>query len=137
MWVNNAIEDKCIIGARTFSEVFTCIDASYAVNDNTISHTGGDILMGYGIIHGKSSKQKINVNISTEAELVGISVYIQYNLWLKIFLKEQGYEIKDNVVFQDNKSSILMEKNGRNSCMGKFRYINVRYFFRERQNQIK
>ena len=56
--------------------VFTCNDALYAVHDNMRSHTGGAISMGYGIIHGKSSKQKLNVKSSTEAELVGMSEYI-------------------------------------------------------------
>jgi len=41
----------------------------------------------------------------------------------------QGYEIKDNVVYQDNKSAILMEINGRNSCTGNSRHINIRYFW--------
>ena len=42
---------------------------------------------------------------------------------------EQGYKIKDNILYQDNKSTILMLKNGRNSCTGNSRHINVRYFF--------
>ena len=46
-----------------------------------------------------------------------------------MFLEAQGYGIKENVVYQDNKSAILMEKNGRNSCTGNSRHINVRYFF--------
>ena len=62
-------------------------------------------------------------------ELVDTSEYNTYNLWLKVLLKEHRYEIKDNVVFQDNKSAILTDKNGRNSCIGKSRDINVRYFF--------
>ena len=71
-----------------FSEVFTWIDALYDVHDNTRSHTGGAISIVYGIIHGKLSKQNINVQSSTEAELVGMSEYITYNLWLIMFLKE-------------------------------------------------
>ena len=55
--------------------------------------------------------------------------YVPYNLWMLMFLEAQGYGIKDNVVYQDNKSAILMEKNGRNSCTGNSRHINVRYFF--------
>jgi len=40
----------------------------------------------------------------------------------------QGNEIKGNVVYQDNKSAILMEINGRNFCTGNSRHINIRYF---------
>ena len=32
-------------------------------------------------------------------------------------------------MFQDNTSALKMEKNGRNSCTGNSRHINVRYFF--------
>ena len=46
-----------------------------------------------------------------------------------MFLEEQGYGIKNNVIYQDNQSAILMEKNGRNSCTGNSRHINIRYFF--------
>ena len=42
---------------------------------------------------------------------------------------EQGYEIEKNVLFQDNKSAILMEMNGRNSCTGNSSYINIRYIW--------
>ena len=34
-----------------------------------------------------------------------------------------------NVVFQDNKSVILVEKDKKVFCTGNYRYINVRYFF--------
>src|SRR5210317_1195795 len=47
------------------------IDASYAVHNDLRSHTGGNFTMGKGTIYGKSSKQKLNVKSSTEAELVG------------------------------------------------------------------
>ena len=60
---------------------------------------------------------------------MGVSEYIPYNIWIVMFLKEQGYEIKDNVIYQDNKSAMLMEQNGRNSCTGNSRHINIRYFF--------
>ena len=62
-----------VIGERNCSEVFTWIDASYDVYDNTRSHIGGAISIRYGIIHGKSPKQKINVKSSTGAEMVGMS----------------------------------------------------------------
>ena len=84
--------------------------------------------MGYGILYGKSSKQKINVKSSTESELVGTCKYIPYNIWLVMFLAVQGYEMKNNTVYQDNMSIIKMLKNGRNSCTGNSIHINVRFF---------
>ena len=45
-----------------------------------------------------------------------------------MFLGEQGYPIKDNVLYEDNQRKIRMLKNGRNVCTGKSRHVNVRYF---------
>ena len=64
------IKDKIIIGAKALTDLYTWIDAAYAVHNNMRGHTGGSILMGYKILHGKSSKQKINVKSYTESELV-------------------------------------------------------------------
>ena len=41
----------------------------------------------------------------------------------------QGYYIKQNVLLQDNQSAINMEENGKKSCTGNYRHINIRYFF--------
>ena len=45
------------------------------------------------------------------------------------FLHEQGYDIKDNVLFQNNQSSIKMETNGRRSCTGNSRHVNIKHYF--------
>ena len=62
---------------------------------------------GYGLVHDKSSIQCLNVKSSIEDELVGVSEYIPYILWLMIFLNSQGYGITDNVIYQDNNSAIF------------------------------
>ena len=128
-WLKCTKVDVRIIGTQSLTDVFTWIDAAYAVHDNMQSHMGGAISMGYDIIAGKSAMEKLNVKSSTEAELVGMSEYLPYNIWLLMFLRAQGYGIVNNTVYQDNKSAILMEQNGRNSCTGNSRHINVRYFF--------
>ena len=33
-------------------------------------------------------------------------------MWTKLFLEEQGCKINRNIVYQDNKSSILLMKDG-------------------------
>ena len=85
--------------------------------------------LGLGVLHGKSTKQKLNVKSSTEAELVGVSNYLPYNIWLLMFLSEQGYAITGNTLYQDNQSTILVPKNGRNSCTDNSRHVDIRYFF--------
>ena len=89
-------------------DFYTWVDASYAVHEDMRSQTGGVMSFGHGILHHKASVQKLNIKSSTEAELVGTSEYVPYNIWMKKNLHEQGYDIKDNVLFQDNQSSIKM-----------------------------
>ena len=122
-------DDLRVIGCDNLESVYTWIDAAYAVHPNMRSQTGGTISMGWGSIHSKSSKQKLNTKSSTESELVGMSDYLPYNIWWVNFLNEQGYAIKNNTIFQDNQSAIRMERNGRNSCTGNSRHIDFRYFF--------
>ena len=109
--------------------MYSFVDSSYAVHDNMRSHTGGLVSFGIGAAHTRSTTSKINVKSATESELVSASEYLPYTLWFKHFMEEQGYKIKDNVLYQDNKSAILMEINGRNSCTGNSRHINIRYFW--------
>jgi hypothetical protein len=42
-------------------------------------------------------------------------------------MKTQGYGIKDNDLFQDNKSSIVLEKKGKASSSKRTKHINIRY----------
>ena len=93
------------------------------------SQTGGAISLGWGIIHEKSAIQKLNTKSSTESEVVGFSDYLPHNIQIKNFLQYQGYHIKNNVLYQDNQSAIRMKENGRNSCTGNSRHIDIRYFF--------
>jgi hypothetical protein len=44
-------------------------------------------------------------------------------------MKAQGYNVQDNILFQDNRSSILLEKNGKASSIKRTKHINIRYFF--------
>jgi hypothetical protein len=44
-------------------------------------------------------------------------------------MKAQGYGVKDNVMFQDNTSSILLEKKGKASSSKRTKHINIQYLF--------
>jgi hypothetical protein len=50
-------------------------------------------------------------------------------LWTRCFLEAQGYGTKESIVYQDNQSSILLERNGRASSSKRTRHVNIRYFF--------
>ena len=129
-FLKNTINDVRIIGATLVEDLYTCIDAAYGVHDSNMkSHTGGAMSLGLGTEHQKSSKQKLNMKSSTEAKLVGASDYVPYNVWMKNFLCDKGYKLTKNILFQDNESTAKMRKNGRKSCIGNSRYVNIRYFF--------
>mmetsp|Transcript_26947 Transcript_26947/g.39877 ORF Transcript_26947/g.39877 Transcript_26947/m.39877 type:complete len:422 (-) Transcript_26947:45-1310(-) len=128
-FIKRTINDKRIIGGDGLQDLLTWVDAAYAVHVNMHSHTGGCMSFGLGTLHARSSKQKLNTKSSTEAELVGVSDYLPYNIWIIIFLKEQGYTLRKNTLKQDNQSAIRMECNGQNSCTGNSRHVNIRYFF--------
>ena len=76
------------------------------------SHTGGIMSHDLGGKAQKTTKHKLNTKSSTEAELVGANDYLLNVLWVKMFMIEQGYKIKENILEEDNESSIKLEKNG-------------------------
>ena len=51
----------------------TWVDALYGVHEDMRGHTGGAMSMGTGVLHHKSSKQRLNAKSSTETEVVGAS----------------------------------------------------------------
>ena len=121
--------ERRFIGINNISIMNTYIDASYAVHPNMRGHTGGAISFGHDAVHSKASNQNINVKSSTECELMGLSEYVSYSLWLGYFLDEQGYKLKSNLIHQDNQSVMKMEVNGRTSCTRNPRHVNIKYFF--------
>ena len=119
-----------MIGAEEGMDVLhTYVDASYAIHSDMKGHTGGLLTMGLGIIQGKATKQKLNAKSSTEAELIGASDYIPWTVWVKWFLKDQGYKLRRSIFYQDNQSAMKMESNGMKSAGDKSRHINIRFFF--------
>ncbi len=93
------------------------------------SHTGATMTLGKGTIQAGSTKQKINTRSSTEAEVVSNDNIIAKVMWTKLFLQAQGYQVKDNILYRDNMSSIKLETNGKASSGKRTRHINIKYFF--------
>ena len=82
--------------------------------------------MSVGTLHAKSGVQKLNTKSSTEAEIVGVSDYLLYKIWMMKLMGAQGYKIKNDILYQDNQSAMRMEQNGRNSYTGNSRHIDIR-----------
>jgi hypothetical protein len=105
------------------------IDASFAVHPDMKSHTGATVSFGKGSVYSMSRKQRINTKSSTEAEIIGVDDGMPLVIWTRNFMTAQGYDIRDNVIYQDNQSAMLLEKNGRASSGRRTRHIDIRYFF--------
>ena len=85
--------------------------------------------MGKGAITSVSRKQGMNTRSSTEAEVVAADEVVGPMLWTKYFLEAQGYPVKDCILYQDNRSAMLLETNGRKSAGKRSRHLNIRFFF--------
>jgi hypothetical protein len=105
------------------------IDASFTVHPNMKSHTGITMSLRKGSPFSTSISQKLNMKSSTEAKLVGVDDGMPLVIWTRNFMIEQSYNMKDNVVYQDNQSAILLERNGRASSGRRTCHVDIRYFF--------
>ena len=128
-YLNGTKDDKLILSADNLHTIKWYVDASFAVHPDFKSHTGAVMTFGHGAPISMSKKQKLNTRSSTEAELVGADDATTMILWTKLFMEAQGYEVKRNILYQDNKSTILLEQNGKRSSSKRTRAINIRYFF--------
>jgi hypothetical protein len=128
-YINGTRKDKLILSADDLHIIKWYVDCAFAVHPDFKSHTGGNMTYGQGTPISMSRKQKLNTRSSTEAELVGPDDMSTLILWTRLFMQQQGYEIERNILYQDNKSTILLERNGKKSSSKRTRAINIRYFF--------
>ena len=85
--------------------------------------------MGRGFPIVNSTKQKLNTRSSTETEIVGVDDCMPGVIWTRYFMEAQSYGVHENIVFQDNRSPILLEKNGKASSSKRTKHINIRCFY--------
>ena len=128
-YLQGSKEDVLTLECGDDNQVTWHVDAAFAVHKDFRSHSGGTMSMGKGSIMAFSTKQKINTRSSTEAELVAIDDAMSHIIWSHNFLKHQGLENIETTVYQDNKSTMLLENNGRQSVGKRSRHLNIRYFF--------
>lgn len=105
------------------------VDSAFACYPDFRSQTGGVLMIhpAGGGIASSSTKQKLNTRSSTMAELVAVDDFLSKILWCKNFLVDQGIPLKTHL-YQDNQSSILMCKKGRDVLGKRTRAMNIRYF---------
>ena len=84
--------------------------------------------MGKGDIVNILIKHKMNVASSTESKLVSIADVIGMIMWCKYFMVAQGYIIENNILYQDNKSTMLLANNRRMLAGKNIKHIKNRFF---------
>jgi hypothetical protein len=114
-YLNGTREDKLVLSADDLHVIKWYVDSAFAVHPDFKSHTGGVMTYGGGAAQSISRKQKLNTRSSTEAELVGTDDVAIMILWTKYFMEAQGYKINENILMQDNKSTMLLLNNGKRS----------------------
>ena len=118
-----------LLGKDASDSIRWWTDASFAVHPDMRGHTGATMSMGKGSVFSGSWKQKLVTRSSTESEVVGVYGVLPQILWTKKFLEEQGVRIKETVLYKDNMSSMLLERNGRHSSTKRTKHMDIQYFY--------
>ena len=84
--------------------------------------------LGKGDITSFSIKQKIQVKRSTEDYLIGIYYSLPQALCAKYSIESQGYTVGQKVIYQDNKSAIILEVNSKLSSPKRTKHIKTIFF---------
>jgi hypothetical protein len=128
-YIKGTINLPPILRADSLNVIKWWVDASFATHDDCRGHTRGTMSFGKGSITGVSKKQKINTRSSTESELVGADDMLTHIMWTRYFIEAQGFNVDESILYQDNLSAMLLEKNGTQSSSKRTKHIRVRYFF--------
>jgi len=108
--------------------ILAFVDASYGVHPDGKSHNGLGTSWGRGLFLASSTKQKLVVKSSTEAELVSTTDESSAVIGVCNFVNAQGREIGPAILYQDNQSTMAVIERGRFTGRNN-KHVNVRYFF--------
>jgi hypothetical protein len=120
---------KLLLSIDDLSKIMWWVDASDRTHEDCKGHTGAMMSLGGGAVISSSRKQKINTKSSTESELVALDDALTTILWTLYFIEAQGYSIEQNIIFEDNMSTINLAVNGTFSSSKRTKHIKARYFF--------
>ncbi len=121
-------ERPLILGTDNEGMLVWYVNASFAVHPNMQWHTGGGMTIGRDFPFSVPTKQKLNTKSLTESKLVGVDNMMPIIPCTCYFLLSQGYGVIKNLLLQDNKSSIPLERNGKASRGKHTKHINICHF---------
>jgi hypothetical protein len=61
--------------------------------------------------------------------LISFDDIVSKVLWTRLFLKEQGYTVSENVIYQDNQAAMKLEIYGKSSLGKTTQHFDIKFFF--------
>jgi hypothetical protein len=104
------------------------IDGAHMIHRDTKGHSGLFATMGKGAMISVAKKLGLVTISSTETEVVSTGERISKCTWFRYFRDAQGERISEDLLMQDNKSCILLQKNYPFSVKKGSKHIHVKYF---------
>jgi hypothetical protein len=120
---------KSTISVKDLAILKWYVDGSHNVHWDCKGRTRAMFTLGEGAASSYSRKLKINTRSSTETELMGADLYMPEMLWSSYFIQSQGYDMKTIKLYQDNRITELLMKNGRFSSGKSTKHIKAKFFF--------
>jgi len=105
-------------------------DASYGIHADGKGHTGFIISLGkrFGFLLAKSFKQSVGSLSSTDAEILATASCAKTIEWIRNLISELNVEsLAPTIIYQDNKSSIIMSSNTTNYKRVKHQLTKIGY----------
>ena len=85
--------------------------------------------LGKGAVSNYLRNHKLNTNISTESQLVGVDDVLPKVSWSLYFIKSQGYTVNQNILYQVNMATMRLEVNGGFSSSKRTNHIKAKLLF--------
>ena len=92
-------------------------------------HTGVMMPIGKRSLYYMPHKQKMNTKSSTDTVLVSADDVMSHLLWKRYFLEAPWCRVGASRLYQNNMSSVMLDKNGKLSIGKRMRHINIQYLF--------
>jgi hypothetical protein len=127
-YLKGTLDFELTISCNSLDKLTWYIDGSYAIHEDMKGHSGAVLMIGDSTVLSRSNKQKVNIRSSTEAELIAVDDTLPTVQRAKSFMMDQGYDL-ETVIKEDNKSTMLLMKNGLLSAGKRTKHLDIRYFY--------
>jgi hypothetical protein len=128
-YLNGTRHLKLILSADAINfAIHWYIDALHQVHEDCRGQIGCLMTLGKGAVVSSSYKMKCNTKSSTKTELIAFHDKLPDVIWTRYFVQCQGYNIDKCTIFQDDMSTLLLEKYGQVSSRKRSEHIKAKYF---------